>query len=313
MMLLGEEGRRRMKNKAKTNDQLFDDYYSLITNTHAPNPLYEAKRLLGKFQGFLGGFPPTSELAMKFLNQYKDLKPTTRIRYYFVLSAFFKRAYGEKLPMTIRQPKILPQYVPGEDIDRLIEAIKGKKSHKKSIERDVLFIETLRATGIRRGECANLKVGDLHLDGDDPVLIVRAGKGNKDRAVSLNPDIRDQLADFVKGKSHDDSVFGLAAKTISCKIGQWSKKAGVPHIHAHSIRHYVGTTLMSRGANPRAIQAILGHESLDVTMRYASITGKDIKQAMGLLDKSTKEEISEEEIAELTAYFREETKAALGE
>ena len=83
-------------------------------------------------------------------------------------------------------PKILPQYVPGEDIDRLIDGIKGKKSHKKSIGRDVLLIETAKMTGLRRGELSNLKVGDLHLEGDDPVVIVRQGKGAKDRAVPLN-------------------------------------------------------------------------------------------------------------------------------
>jgi len=44
-------------------------------------------------------------------------------------------------------------------------------------------------------------------------------------------------------------------------------------------------TLFERGANPRAVQTVLGHESLDVTMRYASIAGRDIKDTTGLLDK----------------------------
>ena len=74
---------------------------------------------------------------MQFLGQFAGLKLNTRARYAFVLSAFFRWYSGEKLPMKIRQAKILPQYVPGEDIDRLIERIKGKKSHKKSIERDI--------------------------------------------------------------------------------------------------------------------------------------------------------------------------------
>jgi len=285
MMLLGQEGRRKLENK--TNDQLFSDYYDLITNTHTPKSRYEAQRLLDKFKAYLGQFPPSTELAVQFLTQFKDRKLNTKARYSYVIGAFFSWYSGEKLPLKIKVPKILPQYVPGEDIDRLIDGIKGKKSHKKSIDRDVLLIETAKMTGLRRGELANLKVGDLHLEGDDPVLIVRQGKGAKDRAVSLNSSIRDQLATFTKGKQPQESVFNLAAKTISMKIGKWARKSGVPHLHTHSLRHYVGTTLFERGANPRAVQTALGHESLDVTMRYASVIGRDIKQTMGLLDPAT--------------------------
>ena len=293
MMLLGEEGRRKMENQTKTNDQLFNDYYDLITNTHTPKSLYEARRLLDKFRAYLGQFPPSTELAVQFLSQFKDLKLNSKARYTHVLGAFFTYYNGEKLPIKIRVPKILPQYVPGEDIDRLIEGIRGKKSHKKSIERDVLLIETAKMTGLRRGELANLKVGDLNLQGSDPVVIVRQGKGGKDRAVSLNTYIKDRLAVFVKGKSPQESVFGLAAKTISLKIGQWARKSGVPHLHTHSLRHYVGTTLFERGGNPRAVQVALGHESLDVTMRYAAVIGKDIKSTMELLEDEPDQTIKE--------------------
>lgn len=72
------------------------------------------------------------------------------------------------------------------------------------------------------------------------------------------------------------------------KIRQWACKSGVPHLHTHSLRHYVGTMLFEKGANPRAVQVALGHESLDVTMRYAAIIGRDLKQTMQLLDDKHK-------------------------
>lgn len=53
-MLLGEQGRRKLENQTKTNTQLFNGYYDLITITHTPKSLYEAKRLLDKFRVFLG-------------------------------------------------------------------------------------------------------------------------------------------------------------------------------------------------------------------------------------------------------------------
>jgi hypothetical protein len=102
MMLLGEEGRRKMENRAKTNDRLFDDYYNLITSTHTPKSLYEAKRLLEKFRAFLGQFPPTTELTIQFLSQFKDCKVNTKARYSFVLSAFFSWFTAEKFPTKIK-------------------------------------------------------------------------------------------------------------------------------------------------------------------------------------------------------------------
>jgi len=77
-MLLGEEGRRRLENRSKTNDQLFGDYYDLIANTHSPKSLYGAKRILEKFKVHLGQYPPIVELAVQFLGQFRDRKPNTR-------------------------------------------------------------------------------------------------------------------------------------------------------------------------------------------------------------------------------------------
>ncbi len=274
-----------MDNLTKTNDQLFSDYYDVILNTHTPKSFYEARRLLEQFRESLSQVPPSTHFAVQFLTRFKDRKPNTRARYAHVLGAFFQWYNGEKLPIRIKAPKMLPQYVPGEDIDRLITEMKSKKSHKGSIERDVLLIETARMTGLRRGELANLRVGDLHLDGDEPVLVVRGGKGEKDRAVGLNTYIRSKLAEFISEKSPRDSVFGLKPKSISSKIRIWANKAGVPQLHTHSLRHYVGTTLLQRSANPRAIQAMMGHESLETTMRYAAVLGKDMKETAQLLEK----------------------------
>ena len=62
-ILIGDEGRRRMENRNKTNDQLFTDYYNLLLTSHFRRYLYEAKRTLNKFHGFLGEFPPAIDLG----------------------------------------------------------------------------------------------------------------------------------------------------------------------------------------------------------------------------------------------------------
>ena len=100
-----------MENRNKTNDQLFTDYYNLLLTSHSRRYLYEAKRTLNKFHGFLGEFPPTIDLGVEFFTRFKDLKPNSRARYAFTMSSFFKWYSGEKFPIKIRTPKILPQVV----------------------------------------------------------------------------------------------------------------------------------------------------------------------------------------------------------
>lgn len=139
---------------------------------------------------------------MNFLAQYKERLDNTRVKYYFIISAFFRWYSGERLPGKVKAPKILPQYVPNEDINRLLETLRTKRSHKKKIDRDILLVESFVMTGLRRSELANLKVAELHLDVENPVLVVRGGKGKKDRTVGLNSYIRDRLAAFTKGKLH---------------------------------------------------------------------------------------------------------------
>ena len=166
VMLLGPEGRRRMENRFKTNDQLFEEYYALITSSHAVKTQSEIKRVLEKYRSHIGQFPPTIENAVLFINLFKDRSLNTRSRYVGYISAFFKWFNGENLPIKIRVPKILPQYVNDADIDKLVSAMQSRKTHKAIIERDILLVELDRMTGLRRSELANLKVGDLNLRGN---------------------------------------------------------------------------------------------------------------------------------------------------
>ena len=166
--------------------QLFPEYYDLISASLSTSYVYEPKRLLEKFRTFIGEYPPSIELAMNFLNLYRDKSDNTKAKYFFILSGFFCRYTGEKSPIKIKQPKILLQYVPKGDINRLLDALQTKQTYKKMINQDVLLVETFVMTELHRSELANLKVGDLHLNVDYPVLIVRGGKGKKDRTVGLN-------------------------------------------------------------------------------------------------------------------------------
>ena len=275
-----------MENHSKTNNQAFAEYFDLIASSKSEKWDYETRRILGQFREFIGEYPPSIELFTQFFQRYSKLALSTRARYYYVFSAFFNWYNGQKLPFKIKAPKPLPQHVPDEDVAKLLAVMRSKRSHKGTIERDILLVETAYHTGLRRSELSpNLKVGDLQLSGEAPLLLVRHGKGGKDRVVYLNDYIRDRLASFTKGRDADESVFGLAPKTISMKIGYWARKAGVS-IHTHSLRHKFATDILERGGNIRAVQQLLGHGSLSTTESYLAVTNNVLRDTVSLLDKT---------------------------
>ena len=178
-----------------SNDELFLKYQpELRLKIHNQINLKNDIALLDKFREFLGDSRPSPSLAKEFLSGCYQRSLSTQARY----------------AATIKVPKHLPQYVEDDQIEKLLSAIRGKKSHKHSIERDLLIVELYLKTGMRRNELAGLKVRDVHSD----FLMVIKGKGEKDRVIPLLPDIAGRLNSFIRGRQPDESVFGLAGTSI---------------------------------------------------------------------------------------------------
>jgi site-specific recombinase XerD len=286
-LLLGEEGKRKMALRQKTNRELFALYDGeLVLRNRSSRGLHEARRTLQHFHDYLGEFPPSVELAKSFLSQFGSRKATTLARYTQVVKGFMKW-YGEPLDITIKIPKTLPDYVEQGDVDKLVNAMRAenKKSHKKSARRDILLVDLILHTGLRRAEAAALKVGDI--DTDRQLLIVRMGKGGKDRTIPLSYETSLRLGDFIRGRPKEEKVFELAASSISGKIKRFADKAGVK-LHTHSLRDAFGTQLLERGATIREVQELLGHANLAVTERYTLLTSKHLRKAVDLLDDHDK-------------------------
>jgi len=287
VMLLGEEGKRRLRLRQMTNAQLFEAYDAeLICRHRSAKGLYEDRRILRHFAEFLGQFPPMPALGKQFLSQFANRKTATLARYVAVLKPFFKW-YGEELDMRIKQPARLPPYVEEADINALIKAIETKATHKRLARRDTLLIHLAVNRGLRRTELTNLRVGDIHLE--QGILTVRAGKGEKDGIVPLNDTIATLLRPYIKNMKPEQSLFGLKPSSISGKFEWFSRKAGVS-IHCHSLRHHFGTQLVEKGANPEAVRQLMRHSRLDTTQKYLSLSGKGLREAIELLDKEKAEE-----------------------
>ena len=281
---MGTEGKRKLRLRHKTNDELFALYDSqLILRHRSQDALDEARRVLGHFKAFMGQYPPSPELAVGFLAQFKERKPTTLYRYDAIVKGFMAW-YGEKLEHKIKVPETVPEYIEDADLEKLKEAMRSKKTHKRVIERNLLIIELATKTGLRRAELAKLEVADINLERQ--YLIVRLGKGQKDRVVDLVPSLVDKLRIHLIGKEPQDSVFGLKASTISGLIHWASERANV-NIHTHSLRDVFATKLVDAGVDLEIIRRLLGHTNLKVTQKYLARTDRQRREAVNRLeDKS---------------------------
>lgn len=188
--------------------------------------------------------------------------------------------YREDNPSELLEgPKIgfkLPEVLTVEEIDTIINTV---DLSKKEGQRNRAILETLYSCGLRVSELCNLKLSELYFDEG---FIKVEGKGSKQRLVPISPraikEIKYWLMDRNQGKiksGFEDYVFlarwGNAISRIMVfhLIKELSEKAGITkNISPHTFRHSFATHLLEGGANLRAIQCMLGHESIAATEIY---------------------------------------------
>lgn len=171
------------------------------------------------------------------------------------------------------------------DLVNLIEAPSHLESNPKAGLRNRAMLEVLFATGMRISELCNLNRDQI----DDTGRIFITGKGKKQRFVYLTPRAREHLDRYLitrqdscpalfipyAGRNVANSKKRLSANYLQERIKRYREKLkiNVP-TSAHSLRHGFATYLAEEGANPAAIQILLGHESLDTTTRYVHASDK---------------------------------------
>jgi site-specific recombinase XerD len=178
-----------------------------------------------------------------------------------------------------KAPKKHPQVAELSDLVRLIEAPDILEANKMVAARNRALLEVLFATGMRISELRSLNRAQI--DGSGRVFIT--GKGRKQRFVYLTARAMEYVDAYLKtrkddtpalfipysGRNAGNSKRRLSVNYIQERIKTYREKLriNIP-TSAHSLRHGFATYLAEQGANPAAIQILLGHESLNTTTRY---------------------------------------------
>ena len=239
------------------------------------------------YRKWLNSAEPDIASAKEFLADLRDkgYRQRSVILYYHVLRPFFE-SMGQILKVKLRRPKELPPYYDRGDIERLVaQAQKGLYHHSLEVRRrNATIILTLAYTGMRRSELVNLRV--KHIDFERRLIFVRNGKGGKDRAIPMAERLLVPLRSQCDGKKAGERVFNVNERTVHGVVSSLAKACGLDGFHTHCLRHFFATQLVEKGANLRSVQQLLGHESLETTAVYLSVTARHLREAVDLLDKN---------------------------
>lgn len=222
------------------------------------------------------------------------ISPRSQCRILSGVRAFYKYLYldgyiKDDPTELLESPKLgdhLPEVLTTEEVDRLEQAIDLSKWEG---QRNKAIIEVLFSCGLRVSELVNLKMSALYLD-EQFVRIM--GKGNKERLVPISENAIKQLKYWFIDRSHmnikpgeEDYVFlnrrgaHLTRTMILIMIKRLGAEADIQKtISPHTLRHSFATALLEGGADLRAIQSMLGHESIGTTEIYTHIDTHTLRE-----------------------------------
>jgi integrase/recombinase XerD len=174
----------------------------------------------------------------------------------------------EHIPLP-RQEKKLPVVLSRDEVTAILKAPKNL-GHRT-------ILATMYAAGLRVSEVVHLKASDI--DSSRNIILVRDGKGNKDRQVMLSPKLLELLRCYWRWKRPKEWLFPgqtsgqpLSTHSVFDACRKAAKTAGVSKpFHPHSLRHAFATHLLEAGVDLRTIQILMGHSNLSTTARYLHV------------------------------------------
>jgi integrase/recombinase XerC len=180
-----------------------------------------------------------------------------------------------------------PKGLTEPEVQSLLRAA-GQTRHGLA-KRNYALIELLLETGLRVGEAADLHVSDVDLHDRSGVVLVREGKGRKQRQVPLNSTARRALKLYLNGREplrQEDHLFlserggqPLSLRTIQATVSDLARRAKITRfaVSAHSLRHSFARRFLRRHPGKLVeLAALLGHESLDTTAMYTRPSTEDL-------------------------------------
>ncbi|MBW1855081.1 MAG: tyrosine-type recombinase/integrase [Deltaproteobacteria bacterium] len=255
---------------------------------------------------------PVEEVVNKHILYYIDflmrkrLKPKTINCHLVSIRVFYEYLHNEeeiripnpvKRGYVLKQSKPLPKHLRDEEVEKLFAVIKNL--------RDRAMFKVMLRCGLRVEEIANTSLKALHLK--RRLILVKDGKGSKDRVVYISNDAYEALAQYLRSRpsSRTKKIFlvekgtfkgkPISVRGIQKRMEYYARKAGVKS-SCHQLRHTMATQLLNADMDLVSIQDLLGHSRIATTERYIKVSNlkvmRDYFKAIDVVTKSSVHEVS---------------------
>ncbi len=255
---------------------------------------------------------PVEEVVNKHILQYIDflmrkrLKPKTINCHLVSIRGFYEYLYDEediripnpvKRGYVLKQSKPLPKHLRDEEVEKLFAVIKNL--------RDRAMFKVMLRCGLRVEEVANLVLRSLYLK--RRLILVKDGKGSKDRVVYISDDAYEALVKYLKSRppSRAKKIFlvekgtckgkPISVRGIQKRMEYYARKAKVKS-SCHHLRHTMATQLLNADMDLVSIQDLLGHSRIGTTERYTKVSNlkvmRDYFKAMDVVMKGSVHDVS---------------------
>jgi site-specific recombinase XerD len=199
----------------------------------------------------------------------------------------------------VKSIELAPRWLDEEQKKRLLRVVENDLREAKERyprlwvlrKRDAVIVHVLLLTGLRVDELCSLKLSDLSLSERKGALLVRHGKGGKQRVVNLHIEARRLFSEWleIRPAVESESLFvgqtgeGIRPRVVQRLVERYAELAGLEGVTPHSLRHTYARDLLDSGSKLQEVALLMGHSSLDSTARYVQPSEMELQAAVDRL------------------------------
>lgn len=248
---------------------------------------------IGLFRKFLDGRELTPELGKGFLRTFEEKgnSPASINRHIWALKSYFRFKDKEFKLRGLKTVEYIPRYLRDEEWDKLLEVATSPMydpslpdAARLRAKKELALLWAYCGAGLRLSEAVNMRNEDILDEGYVRVI----GKGSREKFVPIELEPLVAIKEYIQVKGQNGRyIFSgekydtpMAPRTAQGIIKNLCRRAGLPDVHVHTLRHTLGYKMRKAGSPERDIQDVLRHKNISTTRIYTHLAQEELKRRL---------------------------------